>query len=307
MRLLPVLFCLSAPAHALVGGAIDANTATSPWAGVGAVIVNGNTYSGVLLDPWHVLTAAHVVAGSPAGNIAFQLNAASPETLAAAAVSVFPGYTGTTPGADGVWHDDLAILRLATPASTATGYAFYTGPAQGKTVSLVGYGAGGDGTNGVATGASASVKRAGQNRIDQVLTDDDGSGAGEVFVFDFDGPTAASNVFGAPVPANLTLGARIEAQFAGGDSGSPVFVNDGGTWKILGIANFNGSTTNLPGSNVLFGSLGGGSLVAPYADWISSTLAAPVPEPRIWVSTLVGLAVLGWMTARRPRACRSQI
>lgn len=301
LRLLPVLFCLPAPAHALVGGAIDANTATSPWAGVGAVVVNGNPYSGVLLDPWHVLTAAHVVAGSPAGSIAFQLNAGSPETLAAAAVSVFPGYTGTTPGTDGVWHDDLAIVRLATPASTAIGYTLYTGPAQGKTVSLVGYGAGGDGTRGVTTGANASVKRAGQNHIDQVLTDDDGSGAGEVFVFDFDGPTAASNVFGPTTPGNLTLGASIEAQFAGGDSGSPVFVNDGGTWKILGIANFNGSTTNLPGSNVLFGSLGGGSLVAPYADWIASTVAMPVPEADTWMLLLAGLGAVGLAARLRRR------
>lgn len=292
--LFSVLLCAAAPAHALVGGALDANVATSPWAGAGALIVNGGTFSGVLLDPWHVLTAAHVVAGRPAGAIQFRLNAGPAETLAASAVTVHPGFTGTTPGIDGVWHDDLAIVRLAAPATSATGYALYTGPAAGKTVALAGYGGTGDGTNGVTAGADASVKRSGQNRVDLLLPDDDGSGAAEVFVFDFDGPTPASNVFGPPSSGNLTLGENVEAQFAGGDSGSPVFVLEGGIWKILGVANFNGSTTDLPGSNLLFGSIGGGSLVAPYADWIAqTTVTTPVPEADTWAMLLVGLGMLG--------------
>lgn len=114
--------------------------------------------------------------------------------------------------------------------------------------------------------ANPSPKRSGQNHIDLLLPGDDGSGADEVFVFDFDGHTAVSNVFGAATPGNLTLGASAEAQFAGGDSGSPVFVFDSGQWKIIGVANFNGSTTCVPASNVLFGSIGGGSLVVSYAD-----------------------------------------
>jgi len=293
--------CVAAPAHALVGGAVDANLASSPFAGVGAVIVNGGTFSGVLLDPWHVLTAAHVVAGKPAGAIQFRLNAGAAETLSAAAVSVHPGYIGTTPGTDGVWHDDLAIVRLAAPATSAGGYALYTGPAVGQTVALAGYGGVGDGAVGVTAGANASVKRSGRNRIDQVLPDDDGSGAAEVFVFDFDGPAAASNVFGPATPGNLTLGASVEAQFAGGDSGSPVFVNDNGVWKIFGVANFNGSTTGLPGSNVLFGSVGGGSLVAPYAGWIAQTVTTPVPEADTWAMLLAGLGMVSWAALRRRR------
>lgn len=299
--LIACLACVAAPAHALVGGAVDANLASSPFAGVGAVIVNGGTFSGVLLDPWHVLTAAHVVAGRPAGTIQFRLNAGAAETLSAAAVTVHPGYAGTTPGTDGVWHDDLAIVRLAAPATSASGYALYTGPAAGRTIVLAGYGGTGDGSAGVTAGANSTIKRSGRNRVDLVLPDDDGSGAAEVFVFDFDGPTAASNVFGPAVPGNLTLGASIEAQFAGGDSGSPLFINDNGVWKIFGVANFNGSTTSLPGSNVLFGSVGGGSLVAPYADWIARTVATPVPEADTWALLLAGLGAVGWAARRRCR------
>ncbi|MFN7088052.1 MAG: trypsin-like serine protease [Burkholderiales bacterium] len=299
--LLSTLLCLATPAHALVGGALDANLASSPFAGAGAVIVNGGTFSGVLLDPWHVLTAAHVVAGRPAAAIQFRLNAGAAETLSAAAVTVHPGYAGTTPGSDGVWHDDLAIVRLAAPATSASGYPLYTGPAAGQTIALAGYGGTGDGSAGVTAAASPGLKRSGQNRVDLVLPDDDGSGADEVFIFDFDGPTAASNVFGAAAPANLTLGANLEAQFAGGDSGSPVFINDNGIWKIFGVANFNGSTTGLPGSNVLFGSVGGGSLVAPYAGWIAQTVTTPVPEADTWAMLLAGLGVVSRAAARRRR------
>lgn len=297
--LLPFLLSLAAPAHALVGGTVDANLASSPFSGAGAVIVNGGTFSGVLLDPWHVLTAAHVVAGQSAGAIQFRLNAGPAETLSATAVTVHPGYAGTTPGTDGVWHDDLAIVRLAAPATSASGYALYTGPAAGQTIALAGYGGTGDGTAGVTQGANASLKRSGQNRVDLVLPDDDGSSAAEVFIFDFDGPMAASNVFGPNQSGNLTLGAGVEAQFAGGDSGSPVFVLDDGQWKIFGVANFNGSTTGLPGSNVLFGSIGGGSLVAPYADWITQTVTTPVPEADTWAMLLAGLGLVSWAALRR--------
>ena len=71
----------------------------------------------------------------------------------------------------------------------------------------------------VSKGANASVKRVGQNRVGEQLVDGDGGSNLEMFVVDFGGPASSSNVFGAPSPANLTLGATIEAQYAGGDSG----------------------------------------------------------------------------------------
>lgn len=283
------------PAHALVGGVSDSNVADSPWAGVGAVSVNGGTFSGALVGDQYVLTAAHVVGGVSPSKVSFVLNAgAGSQVYAAESIIVFPGFTGTTPGAGGVWHDDLALIRLATAVDASVPvYGLYGGPLASETVTLVGYGGGGDGKNGVISGANAAVKRVGRNKVDKQFADDDpGGSAPEVFVFDFDGPDTTSNVFGPPVKANLTLGETIEAHYAGGDSGSPVFVNDKGAWKIAGIATFNGSTTGAPGSNALFGAIGGGTVMASYIPWVKTAIA-PVPEPHAWLMLMAGLGMIG--------------
>jgi hypothetical protein len=145
--------------------------------------------------------------------------------------------------------------------------------------------------------------------------DDDGDSASEVFLFDFDGPTKASNVFGSSnKPLNMTLGATIEAQYAGWDSGSPVFIKDKGLWKIAGIGTFNGGTSLSGDSSVKFGSVGGGTIVAPYLSWIDSILkdsnaggypasslgasVTAVPEPQTWLMLLVGMGLVGIMVGR---------
>lgn len=284
------------PAHALVGGAIDDNLAGSPWAGVGAVSVNGNVFSGALIDRQHVLTAAHVVGGQTPGNVSFTLNVGGNLThsINASAINIFPGYTGTAAGPGGVWYDDLAIITLSAPVTgVVPAYGLYGGALKNQTLTLVGYGSGGDGRNGATIGANASTKRIGRNRVDQLFMDDDKGTHDEVFMFDFDGPDASSNVFGSNTSTNLTLGSKIEAQYASGDSGGPVFVEDGGVWKIAGIATFNGSTTLSSGSNVKFGSIGGGTIVASYIPWIEATVAAPIPEPSAWLMMLAGLGLVG--------------
>jgi secreted trypsin-like serine protease len=301
--------CLSLPAHAIVGGTLDSNTADSPWAGVGAVTVNGNTFSGALIGSQYVLTAAHVVNGATPGQVSFVLNAGGgAQTLAVESITVFPGYTGTTPNAfTGVWHDDLAIVKLAAPVSGVPIYSLYgNDDLTTQTITMVGYGATGNGTAGVTAGASPNVKYVGQNRVDAARIDDElidengvitANGANEVFVFDFDGPNSGSNIFGNNTPANLTLGTGIEAQYADGDSGSPIFVNDGGVIKLAGVATFNGNTVGLPGGNVLFGAIGGGTIIGSYIPWIQETIA-PVPEPGAWLMMLAGLGLLG-MKVRR--------
>lgn len=276
----------STSALALVGGSVDPNTADSPWAGVGSITINGSIFSGVMLDSTHVLTAAHVVAGqvNMAGNVSFSLNAGVySQTLTASSISVFPGYTGTTPGADGFWHDDLAVVTLNAPITGVMGYDLYSGSLSGQTITLVGYG-----------GTGATVKKVGQNVVDRVLNDDDSNNPqntiDEIYVFDFDGPDASSNSYGG-----LTLGEGIEAGYTGGDSGSPVFISVGGLWQIAGIANFNG-TSNTGGP------IGGGTIVSSYIPWIQEQMAAPVPEPRTWAMLLVGMGLVGAAVRGRAKA-----
>lgn len=291
MKLLTLLstFFLANSAHALIGGNIDANTPDSDFAGVGAVLANGGTFSGALIGSEYVLTAAHVLPGN-VSSISFRVNDGSNTTIAAAEVFKLPGFTGTTPGADGIWHDDLAIIRLASPvAGSVPFYELFTGPVTSglfaTTLTMVGYGAGGNGIDGVTVGANPGVKRVGRNVVSRVYTDDDGSGQDESFEYSFDQFFALND----------------EAHFAGGDSGGPVFVFDDGRWKVAGVANGISAASAAQLDN--FGATGFGTLVSANADWILA-VTQPVPEPETWAMMLVGLGLVGALAARR-RRCKA--
>ena len=83
-------------ASAIIEGSVDANSMDSPWAGVGSITIGTGTYSGALIAPNYVLTAAHVVSGRAPGDITFNLNFGGDLThrIVADAVFVQPGYTG---------------------------------------------------------------------------------------------------------------------------------------------------------------------------------------------------------------------
>jgi hypothetical protein len=284
------------PAGAIVGGSaeadppdspserVDPNVATSPWAGVGSlsVLKPGTTtvrgvYTATAIDAWHVITAAHVVAGSKPADIRFNLNygADLSHTITAEAVFVHPDYAGFVPHpSSGVVHDDVAVVRLS--ASLPFGVPFYgivrrLLPVH-TTVTLVGYGASGDGINGVTVSGSPTVKRAGRNNLDRAFADNGGSGLIEVYLFDFDGPDASTNRFGGP-----TLGNRIEATVAGGDSGSPAFVpGPQGSWLLAGVNTF---VAPQGPQHSRFGGVGGGVLLYGYAAWIDSIVSTAAERP----------------------------
>lgn len=301
----------AAPAHALVGGTVDPNTITSDWAGVVSLTpAGGGVYSGALIGRQYVLTAAHVAAGfvGNPGNLKINVNYGGSLTqqIAASRIFVHPDFhTGSVIGNGGVWNDDIAVIRLAEPV--APGVPVYSlfpstvGVAQNGApvlnglpidVKLVAYGGYADGDSAtVQTASNPAVKRVGNNRLDSLYAADTESagtpppaGLREGFVFDLD------------------RGIAGEAGFAGGDSGSPVFVDDQGVWRILGVAAFNGTTQNSINNNIQFGAIGGGMLIAPYAGWIQAQMATPVPEPRAYALMLVGLGLIGAAVRRRMRS-----
>ncbi|AXS80121.1 trypsin-like serine protease [Dechloromonas sp. HYN0024] len=295
------LLVASLPAHALMAGAspdspgarVDPNTFSSPFAGVGSLSIGSSTYSGTLIAPGYVLTAAHVASGVAASDIVFNLNVGGNLTqqIGASAVYVNPGYTSfsSTHPADG----DLAIIRLAQDAIAGTpSYSLYRGDlAAGTTLTLVGYGDSGNGDTGITSAfANPSVKRVGENNADFFAARVDGSIAKAIYYFDFDGPSAATNIIGG-----RTLGNSLETSLASGDSGSPAFVRDAsGNWLLAGVNTFRFGTTTS------FGNGGGGQLIAPYANWIDSVMA-PVPEPSPASMLLSALGLLGVVALRGRR------
>jgi hypothetical protein len=284
--------------RAIIGGAldgsppdspaqrIDPNTVNSPWAGVGSLTVASGplrerqgTFTAAAIDPSHVITAAHVVAGREPADIRFNLNYGSDlsHRIGAHALFVHPDYAGFKPDPkSGIVHDDLAILRLeATLPFGVPLYAIVRNPPRTRTViTLVGYGASGDGVDGAASTPSPAVKRVGRNVIDALVRDNGGGEQLEVYLFDFDGPDASTNRLGG-----RSLGNAIEATVAGGDSGSPALVPGAqGSWLLAGVNTFVASHAGL---NQRFGGLGGGVLLYSYAAWIDSVLAASAQAPHI--------------------------
>lgn len=286
------LAALASPlsALALVGGSgVAPNTADSPWAGVGSLSVGGAKFTGTLIAPGYVLTAAHIALGADPATISFQINAGSTYTVSASDIYVNPGYTGSSFGnlpGDPSSHDDLAIIKLtdALPSDVPF-YNLFSGSLQSKDLSFVSF------------AGSITSKSVGENRADVLFADS--SGIKEVYAFDYDGPDLTSNRIGSNIAANGSLGANREASLVAGDSGSSAFVNVNGEWQLAGINTFSLTFANGPTTAGQFGTGGGGMALPAYSSWINSIVASPVPEPEAWLMLLSGLGILASVTRRR--------
>lgn len=257
-------------AWALTGGSGPQDPAPgAPWAGVGSLDVGGRLFSGVLIGSQHVLTAAHVVAGSDPGTVRFRVALGSGFTATATEIHVNPAYTGNTSGnvpGDPSTHADLAIVRLDRPAPEGLQVTrFFGGSLLGRVLTLVSH------------GNSTTLITLGENRADAVFADALGRPA--TYLFDYDGPDLSSNRIGPAVPANGTLGAGREATLVSGDSGSAAFVQVDGQWGLAGINTFEIGFGTTPSARGTYGAGAGGIVLAGYRSWISEVLAAP-PKPR---------------------------
>lgn len=297
-------------ARALMAGAppdtpvarVDANTAASPWSSALSVVAGGSAFSGVAIAPQHVLTAAHVTAGQAATALRVVVNlGATPQSMSVATSTTYPGTVFP--------YDDLCVLRLAQalPAGITIHPIADLPVRTGTQLTLVGYGASGNGSATPTLNASSSIKRRGGNVIDQLTDRLDATGRSSPFwICDFDGPSGTGAMGGA------SLGNSIETCMASGDSGSPVFIDIGSGPALYGLSTLVLNFGNGAASSS-FGSGGGGPVLAhaPYLAWLqtqtdgsvmllSQLSAADVPVAPAWALGLLGAALLSPLL-RRPK------
>jgi len=276
---LSVALAVPSAGHAIIGGTEDTS---GLFPGVASLTGPTTSASAVLISPDWALTAAHVVcegAGCDPAAAAFTLHfdfPGGPATRGIGAIVVKDGYAGFAAGTDGIVHNDLALLRLATPAPVA-GYA--VAPMLfGDAVVLAGYGGSGP-FGGPLVAGDPAHRFFGGNVIDQSF------GLPETA-----GQPVAFDAYGFDVAADGTSG----AQLAGGDSGGAALVARSGSYVLAGINTFT-FTAPIPGGAEIHG--GGGMVLAAYSSWIGQVTA--VPEPATWATLALGFAVLVVLRAGR--------
>jgi hypothetical protein len=221
-----------------------------------------------------------------AANVTFNVNAqgAGVPALAitASALDIFDTGSDRYEGFANSINNDLAIITLSEdlPATIPIYDLFRTPLPLDSIITLVGYGTTGNGIEGhIAGTASPFVKRFGQNQVDDAsILASLVSEIDEIFLYDFDGPDASTNVLSG-LGSGLTLGNQIETTVGPGDSGGPSFLQQGDEWLLVGVNTFGFALPNLakPDSELLpgtFGTGGGGVLVS-------------TPEKLAWIDSIV--------------------
>ncbi len=272
--------------------------ASADFAGVASI--SGCT--AVLIAPTTVLSARHC-SPTVGGTVRFGTDRNSPSFSSSIQSVLFPG--GGSSGSPLLNGGDVAILTLtgAVPSNIATPYTLTDATTElvGVTVATVGFGRSGVGSTG--TSGSNSLRRGGLNVLDSygapVNTTTSFTGT-NIFSTDFDNPAGTSNTLGwlgSDATAN-----PFEATTAGGDSGGPLFFDNGGQWTLMGV--LSGGTT----SNSVYGDISWWTGVAPFRSQIEAAggvFVAVVPEPGTYALMLLGLGLV-FARLRRSAADRPQ-
>jgi hypothetical protein len=226
----------------------------------------------LLLDRFHVLTAAHVVADDTgqlaSTNISVMFNLASGNVvIPAIQVIIHPDYTG-----DPFVSPDLAIITLsqAAPAGV-TGFDIYRSTDEiGQVFEFYGYGLSGDGNTGAVL--PYGIKRQGENTFEAYGNQLVPAFNPNLLAYDFDNGLAANDAFGILLGiTNLGLGAA-EACGAPGDSGGPSFIGGKIAAVTTGGVAFPGPDLTGGVIDSSFGDTGYHTRVSVYANWIDSVV-----------------------------------
>jgi secreted trypsin-like serine protease len=276
----------------LIATAIVGGQPSSDWFGVGQLTGS----SGALISSRHVLTAAHVVDHSSSFNFSYLGQNYSYDVVSSIKHPDF----GLGSSGDGLkqFHDDIAILTLAEDVpSEVPIYSLFDGDVTlGKDsnanplITLVGYGGG--------------AKRIAENRLDRFYAGDTGdnltdNAARELLAYDYDGVLGNSSKDFFCFSANICGGSlKLEGINSPGDSGGPIFIDNAGSWEIIGVMTFVAYDPTYTNGMDKFGAFAGGTYIKPYQTWIDDYVNQ-VPEPETWALMLAGLALVAGAARRR--------
>jgi len=251
------------------------------YEGVVKVLAGGFYGSGTLLYGGRaVLTSAHVLEGTNSVTIGMD-SPTGRVTLKSSNYALHPLYESES------GNNDLALVWLSHQAPLwAERSALYRDYDEvGSVVTLVGYGATGEGATGyVENGSDEPAKRLAENHFDttgEALKGAFGRGitweplTGSQLIIDFDNGSSANDALGALMGINNTGRGAAEGMIAPGDSGGPAFIGD----KVAGIATYaaslsrNGQSPDVNDTqDSSFGEIAGFQRVSHYQQWIDQSL-----------------------------------